>query len=127
MFALTVTVFCFSPLLVLTQTATPLEQPVEDTRLSNAGGAPNVSPSFVCGEDTASPLPAVPFSFGMVAPVPRRRRQRVVIYARYSTEEQNPRSIDDQIAKCREFVDSLGLGDVEIIELNDAAVSGGTL
>lgn len=124
MFALIVRMFCFSPLLVLTQTATPLETPVEDTRLSNAGGAPNVSPSFVCGEDTASPLPAVPFSSGMVAPVPRRRRQRVVIYARYSTEEQNPRSIDDQIAKCKKFVDSLGLGDVEIIELNDAAVSG---
>ena len=37
------------------------------------------------------------------------KRQRAVIYARYSTELQNQRSIDDQVALCREFAQKQGL------------------
>ena len=32
---------------------------------------------------------------------------RVLIYARYSTDEQNPRSIDAQVAYCRRFLEAL--------------------
>ncbi|GJM24820.1 MAG: hypothetical protein DHS20C16_12350 [Phycisphaerae bacterium] len=53
-----------------------------------------------------------------------RQRKRVVLYARYSTDQQSPRSIDDQIAKCREFLDTLALGEVEVIVVTDAAISG---
>lgn len=57
---------------------------------------------------------------------PRGRRLRVLIYARYSTDEQNPRSIDDQVRYCRQFLQSLGLSDddVEIQIHYDEAVSG---
>lgn len=63
-------------------------------------------------------------ALGAVAPALVRRRQRVIIYARYSTDKQSPRSIDDQVAKCQQFVDRLGLADVEMTVLHDAAVSG---
>ena len=53
-----------------------------------------------------------------------RRRVDALVYAQYSTDEQNPRSINDQVAKRRRFLDSLKLGDVETIVLHDAAVSG---
>ncbi len=33
----------------------------------------------------------------------------VLIYARYSTQEQNPRSIDAQIEFCRRFLEALGI------------------
>ncbi len=51
--------------------------------------------------------------------VPKGRRYRVLIYARYSTNEQNPSSIDDQVAFCRRFLDALGLKDAEIDVLFD--------
>jgi DNA invertase Pin-like site-specific DNA recombinase len=47
-----------------------------------------------------------------------------VLYARYSTDEQNPLSVDDQIAKCRQYVSTLDLGEVEFVVLHDAAISG---
>ena len=51
---------------------------------------------------------------------------RIIIYARYSTEDQNPRSIDDQVAECRRFLESLeiDLSQCEIQVLSDRAISG---
>jgi site-specific DNA recombinase len=69
-------------------------------------------------------LASVPLAVGAAQPVPRRRRLRVVLYARYSTDEQNPLSVDDQIGKCRQYVSTLGLGDVEFVVLKDSAISG---
>jgi DNA invertase Pin-like site-specific DNA recombinase len=56
--------------------------------------------------------------------VPKGRPLRVLIYARYSTDEQNPRSIDDQVDYCRRFLEALGLHDVEITVLYDKGMSG---
>ncbi len=53
-----------------------------------------------------------------------RRRLRIMIYARYSTDEQNPRSIDDQIIKCRDFLKSIEIHDYEEILLDDPGISG---
>jgi DNA invertase Pin-like site-specific DNA recombinase len=55
---------------------------------------------------------------------PSRRRLRIVIYARYSTEEQHESSIADQIKYCRKCLEELGVTDVEIIEISDAEMSG---
>lgn len=55
---------------------------------------------------------------------PVGRRLRVIIYARYSTEEQHPSSIDDQIAYCKEFLRANGITDAEIVVLSDAEMSG---
>ena len=45
---------------------------------------------------------------------------------RYSTEEQDPRSIEDQAAFCRRFLNSFGLtdADLEITVLCDREISG---
>lgn len=47
---------------------------------------------------------------------------RATVYARYSTEEQNPRSLEDQIARCAEFAERKGLVVGETYD--DAAASG---
>jgi len=47
-----------------------------------------------------------------------------LVYARFSTDEQNPSSIDDQVAYCRRFLESLGIQDAEITVLSDEGVSG---
>ncbi|MBN8625688.1 MAG: recombinase family protein [Planctomycetes bacterium] len=54
------------------------------------------------------------------------RKFRVLIYARYSTDEQNPRSIEDQVLYCRQFLESLGVktGDYELTVLSDEGISG---
>lgn len=57
-------------------------------------------------------------------PAIRRRSVRVIIYARYSTDQQSPRSIDDQVAKCRQHIDALGLGDIQLNIIRDQVVSG---
>ena len=51
---------------------------------------------------------------------------RIIIYARYSTEDQNPRSIDDQVAECRRFLQTLGIDFTrcDIRVLSDRAISG---
>jgi DNA invertase Pin-like site-specific DNA recombinase len=49
---------------------------------------------------------------------------RVLIYARYSTEEQNPSSIDDQVAYCKQFLASEGVLDAAFEYLSDAEMSG---
>jgi DNA invertase Pin-like site-specific DNA recombinase/BMFP domain-containing protein YqiC len=49
---------------------------------------------------------------------------RIVIYARYSTDEQNPRSSDDQVAYCRRFLEGCRITDAGITVLKDDGVSG---
>ena len=58
--------------------------------------------------------------------VPKGRRIRVLIYVRYSSDEQNPRSIEDQVAYCMRFLYALGLKDAEMTVqiLSDEAMSG---
>ena len=56
--------------------------------------------------------------------VPKGRRLRVLIYARFSTDEQNLSSIDDQVAYCRRFLNAIGPKDAEITVLSDEGLSG---
>lgn len=56
--------------------------------------------------------------------IPKGRRLRVLIYARYSTDEQNPRSIDDQVLYCKRLLKALGITDYAITVLFDEGVSG---
>ena len=47
---------------------------------------------------------------------------RVVVYARYSTDKQDARSIDDQVRRCRGFAANRGF---EVVAtFSDAAISG---
>lgn len=50
---------------------------------------------------------------------------RCAIYARYSSDRQNERSIEDQIGRCRTFADLQGWTIVQVYE--DAAISGFTM
>jgi DNA invertase Pin-like site-specific DNA recombinase len=52
------------------------------------------------------------------------RLLRVLIYARYSTDDQNPHSIDAQIAYCKRFLRALGITDYELIVIQDVELSG---
>lgn len=52
------------------------------------------------------------------------RPLRVLIYARYSTEEQDRSSIPDQFAFCRRTLAQWYEGPVEFIELSDSEMSG---
>lgn len=49
---------------------------------------------------------------------------RVIIYARYSTEDQNQASIADQIKYCRQFLEDNGYTNVRIDTDHDEAISG---
>lgn len=49
---------------------------------------------------------------------------RVAIYARYSCEQQRETSIDDQIRRCKEIADYLGLQVAEWLIFTDSALSG---
>jgi site-specific DNA recombinase len=51
--------------------------------------------------------------------------KRAVIYARFSTDLQNERSIEDQITLCREYTSREGMNVVEVYE--DRARSGGSV
>jgi DNA invertase Pin-like site-specific DNA recombinase len=53
-----------------------------------------------------------------------RRRLRVLIYARYSTQEQDASSIEDQIAYCKKTLEAMGITDAEITILDDPEKSG---
>jgi DNA invertase Pin-like site-specific DNA recombinase len=55
---------------------------------------------------------------------PPGRAPRILVYARYSTEEQHPSSITDQVAYCRQFIVHAGVGQVEPEVLSDAEMSG---
>ncbi len=49
---------------------------------------------------------------------------RCAIYARYSSDQQSPASIDDQVRKCREYADAQGWAVLEHHIYADAAMSG---
>ena len=50
--------------------------------------------------------------------------KRVAIYARFSTDMQNPKSVDDQVRECRMHAEREGWTVVQVF--SDAAVSGAT-
>lgn len=52
--------------------------------------------------------------------------QRAAIYARYSTDEQRPTSIEDQVRNCQQAAQRLGLTVEERFIFSDSAVSGAT-
>jgi hypothetical protein len=52
------------------------------------------------------------------------RLLRVLIYARYSTEEQSPHSIDAQVEYGKRFLRLLGITDYELTVLQDVEMSG---
>jgi site-specific DNA recombinase len=52
------------------------------------------------------------------------KAMRCAIYARYSTDQQRPESIEDQIRKCREFANRRGWTVLEDHIYSDSAVSG---
>jgi len=54
--------------------------------------------------------------------VRRLEGRRVAVYARYSTDKQNPRSIDDQVRLCSERITQLG-GTIAAV-FRDEAISG---
>jgi hypothetical protein len=49
---------------------------------------------------------------------------RIVIYARYSTDEQHFSSIEDQSAYCRQFLALLGITNTQTEEIFDSEMSG---
>ena len=55
---------------------------------------------------------------------PLERLLRILIYARYSTDDQNPHSIDAQIAYCKLLLRALGLTDYELVVIKDVELSG---
>jgi DNA invertase Pin-like site-specific DNA recombinase len=48
----------------------------------------------------------------------------ILIYARYSTDEQNPQSIDAQINYCTQFLRALGITDYNVEVIQDVELSG---
>jgi site-specific DNA recombinase len=50
---------------------------------------------------------------------------RAAIYARYSSDEQRPESIEDQILKCRRYCDAMNWDVVSVY--SDAAITGATI
>lgn len=50
--------------------------------------------------------------------------KKVAVYARFSTDMQNPASIDDQLRRCREHVERLGGTVPDGLVFSDAAMSG---
>ncbi len=54
----------------------------------------------------------------------RFKGQRVAVYARYSTDKQNPRSIDDQVRACLALIKREGGRTTDVQIFQDAAVSG---
>ena len=87
----------------------PSEMPVITMKAAKSGGANTAVP----------PLP--PPLMGAACP---RRRLRVYVYARYSTEQQTDQSLADQEAKCRRYIQGLGLDDAEIVVIAEAAITG---
>lgn len=58
---------------------------------------------------------------GTISPL-RKAAARVAVYARYSTDKQDARSIDDQVRRCRGFAANRGF---EVVAtFSDAAISG---
>src|SRR4029450_4547305 len=65
------------------------------------------------------------------ARLPEMRQKRTIvgmkaaIYARYSSDKQNERSVDDQVAHCRVIAERAGYDVVEVY--SDRAVSGASI
>jgi site-specific DNA recombinase len=53
--------------------------------------------------------------------------QRVAVYARFSTDKQNPRSIEDQLRVCREHVERMGGALANDLIFTDAGISGSSI
>jgi site-specific DNA recombinase len=52
--------------------------------------------------------------------------QRVAVYARFSTDKQNPRSIEDQLRVCRDYIERAGGRIADDLVFADVALSGTT-
>ncbi len=103
------------PLSQMGQAAAPWQSPTGSDGVMLATAIQNESP----------PLAGVPaFASGSTLGIRRRRRLRVVIYCRFSSDQQNEQSLADQEAACRRLLIGLGLGDAEIEVISDAACSG---
>lgn len=50
---------------------------------------------------------------------------RAALYARFSSDLQNPKSIRDQLADCRRYAERIGV--TEVVEYQDEAISGAAL
>ncbi len=59
-----------------------------------------------------------------VIAIPKGRKLRVLIYARYSTSEQRRRSIKAQIEYCKAFLEQLNITNVEFTVFFDEKLSG---
>ena len=57
-------------------------------------------------------------------PASSTKKVRVAIYATFSTSKQDPRSIEDQVARCEARLKELGILDAEITVLADEGISG---
>ena len=75
------------------------------------------------GRRIGEPEPQVAW-IGFAVQQPANRLLRVLIYARYSTDDQNPHSIDAQIAYCKRFLRALGITDYDLAVLQDVELSG---
>lgn len=51
-------------------------------------------------------------------------KERVAIYARYSSEQQRDTSIDDQIRRCLELARKYGCAVDDVLTFQDAAITG---
>ncbi|MCY2990749.1 MAG: recombinase family protein [Planctomycetota bacterium] len=56
--------------------------------------------------------------------IPRGRPLWVLIYARYSRDEQRRRSIKAQVEFCKKFLRALGIENIRITVISDEAISG---
>lgn len=96
------------------------------TPVPERGGSPGATGTQYTLTKTP-PRPSLPPNWSRFPiTLARGRRLRVLIYGRYSTDEQDPRSIEDQAGYCRHFLEALGLTDVdlEIKVLCDRGMSG---
>ena len=57
--------------------------------------------------------------------IPSAKPQRAAIYARYSSDEQRPESIEDQVVKCRRYCEAFGW--TVVGTYSDAAITGATV
>ena len=62
----------------------------------------------------------------LVAPPhpPSQGKTGAVVYARYSTDEQNPSSIQDQVDFVQRFLTQAGVPEREVVVRSDEGISG---
>lgn len=127
----------FAYLLVITWFAAQLAgcQRLTDSRLAQVdAGCNRVSSTEISTNLVRLPLSPLADAIGTI-PRPLRRRTagrkrlRICIYARYSTEEQDESSIADQFAYCERYLETIGidLKAVIIDRFSDAEMSGETV